>query len=96
MVEYRVRADEGFLAAMRTLGKQRLRDGAFQWELFRDPRVHERFVETFFVESWVDHLRQHERVTVADRELEDAVRAFLQPGGEPIVSHLIATRASAA
>jgi hypothetical protein len=96
MIEYRVRADgyDGFFTAMTTLGRQRLRDGAFQWELFRDPGVRERFVETFFVESWVDHVRQHDRVTVADREVESAARVFLQSGGEPIVTHLIATRAS--
>jgi hypothetical protein len=61
---------------MSTLGRQRLRDGAFHWELFRDPGAHQRFVETFFVESWVDHLRQHERVTVADRESRTRCELF--------------------
>jgi len=29
-----------------------------------------RFVEWFLVESWAEHLRQHERVTIDDREVE--------------------------
>ncbi len=39
---------------------------------------------------WVDHLRQHERVTVEDRAVLDAARAF-PVGDEPVrVSHLVA------
>ena len=33
-------------------------------------------VETFLVESWMEHLRQHERVTEADRVLQNAVHRF--------------------
>jgi hypothetical protein len=56
-VEYRVPADRvaDFRAA-------RLRDGAIRWDLFQDVEDAERLVEVFLVESWVDHLRQHERV----------------------------------
>ena len=38
------------------------------WELFTDTEDPEHIVECFMVESWLEHLRQHERVTVADRE----------------------------
>ena len=37
-------------------------------------------VETFLVESWLEHLRQHERVTNADRVLQDAVHRFHTEG----------------
>jgi hypothetical protein len=47
-------------------------------------------VETFLVDSWLEHLRQHERVTNADRALQDIVRRF-QTVGEPRVTHLIAS-----
>ena len=40
-----------------------MRDGAIHWDLFQDVGDRERLVEVFLVESWVDHLRQHERVT---------------------------------
>jgi Transmembrane secretion effector len=41
------------------------------------------------VESWLEHLRQHERVTNRDRVLQDAVRRF-RLDGMPKVTHLIA------
>ena len=44
-------------------------------------------VETFLVESWLEHLRQHERVTQADRQLEEQLQAMLR--SEPEVTHLI-------
>ena len=45
------------------------------------------FVETFLVESWLEHLRQHERVTQADRRLQEQVQRFAL--GTPKVTHLI-------
>jgi Transmembrane secretion effector len=49
-------------------------------------------VETFFVESWIEHLRQHERVTNADRLIEEKVHHF-HIHGMPKVTHLIAADA---
>jgi hypothetical protein len=48
-------------------------------------------VETFLAESWLEHLRQHERVTHADRALQEAVRRF-DLDGSPKVTHLIAAQ----
>ena len=44
-------------------------------------------------ESWLDHLRQHERVTNSDRELQRRIESF--HGGEsgPRATHLIAAKA---
>jgi len=47
-------------------------------------------METFLVESWLEHLRQHERVTNADRVLQNAVHRF-HTEGAPKVEHLIAS-----
>jgi hypothetical protein len=69
----------------------RLRDGATGWGLFRDAADPERFLETFVVASWAEHLRQHARITVADRDVEARALALLQPGTLPVVSHFIAT-----
>jgi hypothetical protein len=41
------------------------------------------------VESWLEHLRQHERVTNADRVMQAEVQHF-NVDGEPKVTHLIA------
>ena len=47
--------------------------------------------EVFMVESWLEHLLQHERVTNADRVLEEHVQRF-QTQGAPKVTHLIAPK----
>jgi len=40
------------------------------------------------LESWLEHVRQHERVTNADRVLQE--RAHRLPDGAPAITHLIA------
>jgi hypothetical protein len=70
----------------------RRRDGATRWELFCDAADPERVLETFEVASWIEHLRQHERVTVADRTIEEQALALRIPGSTPVVSHFIALR----
>lgn len=93
-VEYRVAAPQqaAFCQAMRELEINRRRDGATRWGLFQDAAEPERFLETFLVASWAEHLRQHERVTVADRAVEERALALQQPGVAPIISHFIARR----
>src|SRR5260370_6311611 len=90
-VEYRI--DPGnrqpFLGALEKLGQERRRDGAFAWDVFEDAAQPGRFVETFKLESWIEHLRQHGRVTGADRAAQEAVNRF-QLDRAPQVSHLIA------
>jgi MFS family permease len=90
-VEYRIRPiDRGpFLAALQRLAGERRRDGAFEWEVFEDVSQEGWFLETFKLDSWVEHLRQHERVTHADREQQELVHRF-QSAGEPNVTHFIA------
>jgi MFS family permease len=93
-VEYWIppeRAPE-FVRAMRAVGRLRRRDGAMRWGLFYDVAQPRRFVETFLVESWAEHLRQHERVTAADQAVEERARAFHNGDAPPIVSHLVSAR----
>ncbi len=63
-VEYRIDPASGseFARAMRGMRRIRLRDGAIEWGLFHDTIDLTRYVEFFIVESWLDHLRQHERL----------------------------------
>lgn len=76
LVEYRVPTANvsGFLPAVHKLERIRRRDGAFEWGVFRDEGDARLFVEQFVVDSWEEHVRQHERVTVTDRATEDEVR----------------------
>ncbi len=90
-VEYRV--DSGhtreFLDAMRELGRLRRRDGAIDWELYRDLADPGSFLEVFTAESWVDHLRQHTRITVADMGIQQKTRIYHTGEGPPVVRHYI-------
>jgi MFS family permease len=90
-VDYRIKPHDrdAFLAALSELGRERRRDGAYAWGIFEDVAEPGFFRETFFVESWLEHLRQHQRVTKADRLVQDAI-ARLQISGAPKVSHFIA------
>ena len=94
-VEYRVdpaHAEE-FVDAIRRLARIRRRDGAELWGVFRDAVDPTRYVETFTVGSWAEHLRQHERMTVADRALQGEARAFHVGDAPPLVTHYIAAPA---
>ena len=51
--------------AMQDLSTIIKRDGAFYWGLFRHDKKENVYIESFLVDSWVEHLRQHERMTVA-------------------------------
>ena len=90
-VEYRIEPGnrEAFLTALEKLAHERRRDGAYAWGVFEDAAEEGRFLETFLVESWLEHLRQHQRVTNADRILQNAVHQF-QVEGAPKVTHFIA------
>jgi MFS family permease len=91
-IEYRVdpgKADE-FAQAMQELGRVRRRDGAAFWGLYRDLSDPRRHVETFIVESWAEHVRQHGRATVEDRRVQERILAFHSGDGPPAVSHCIA------
>lgn len=88
-VEYRIdpKDRDAFLAALTRLARVRRRDGAYTWGVFEDTAHAGRMLETFLVDSWLDHMRQHQRVTHADRSLEDQLRGFTREA--PRVTHYI-------
>jgi MFS family permease len=89
-VEYRVPVErqEAFLAALRRLSVVRRRDGAVRWGAYADVEEPEWITEWFETPTWEEHLRQHQRSTVADARLEAEVRAF-HVGRRPVVSHYV-------
>ncbi|HEX9340633.1 MAG TPA: MFS transporter [Thermoplasmata archaeon] len=90
-VEYRIdpsRTAE-FLEAIRDQRRMRLRDGALRWDLAADAAEPGRFVESYDIESWTEHLRQHERVTVSDRQVEARVQRFHVGPEAPTVRHFL-------
>ncbi len=91
-VEYRIDPARwsDFARAMRRVRRIRRRDGAIRWELMRDVSDPARYTESFVVESWVEHMRQHERVTVADLAVLDKAKSFHVGAAPPRVTHYIA------
>ena len=88
-VEYRVdpQKSRDFLAALDRLEGIRRREGAIDWGLFHDPAAPARYLETFMVDSWAEHVGQQELRTPADREIEQQVRSAAE--GEPTVSQFV-------
>ncbi len=90
-IEYRIdprQADE-FREAAEEMGAIRRRDGAYAWGLFGDVADPARQMEAFVVESWIEHVRQHDRMTFADREVQAKLRAFHVASEPPVVHHLV-------
>jgi predicted MFS family arabinose efflux permease len=81
-----------FVAAMQPLGEVRRRNGAYFWQLFHDTANPARYFECFMDESWLEHLRQHERVSAADRAIQNHAKSFLMPGTTTHSSHWLADR----
>jgi quinol monooxygenase YgiN len=93
-IEYRIDPARGaaFAEVLERMSHVRRRDGALFWEHFADTADPSRHMEAFISESWLEHLRQHERVTHADRALEDELRTYQVGDKAPVVTHLISTR----
>jgi hypothetical protein len=79
--------EQRFFEAMRAVRLSRLRTGAIWWGLYRDGETANRFVETYTVLSWDEHLRQHhDRLTGTDLAIEREARALADSSVD--VSHL--------
>jgi hypothetical protein len=90
-IEYRIDdADRAaFQAQMRALGTIRRRDGAVVWGVVEDvatPGIH---LEYFVTPSWLEHLRQHERITADDRAIQEVLRALHRGERAPVVRHFV-------
>ena len=81
-----------FVAAMRDVREMRRRNGAFFWALFHDAAEPTRYLESFMDESWTEHLRQHERASVVDREVQRRANRFLAAGQSTKSTHWLADR----
>lgn len=93
-IEYHIRAQDyaEFTHAIHQFRTVRMRDGAIRWGVFRDTADPERIVETFVVESWLEFLRERERMTTSDRAIRDRVRGYHQGAVPPTASFMIYAR----
>jgi MFS family permease len=88
-VEYHVNPEQvtEFIETIRQYGRIRRRDGASRWGICQDLETSNRYLETFVVSSWAEHVRQHDRLTRADSQLEQRLLSCIV--GEPDVHHLL-------
>jgi MFS family permease len=91
-VEYHIDREHtpDFLAALNGFAQERLRDGAYHWGVYEDVAESGRFIESFLVPSWLEHERQHHRVSRNDATLQGRVREFHLGPEPPRVQHFIA------
>ena len=81
---------EAFQQAARELEAMRKRNGALSWGLMRDSADPALWLEFFFEESWLEHLRHHHRVTRGELKIEARVRMLQTEGVEVRIRHLLA------
>lgn len=91
-IEYEInpRDEAPFLSAIHKHSGERYRDGAFQWGVYQDAEKQELWFEWFLVPSWTEHLRQHERTTVHDKDIQEGLTAFHTGSESPRVRHWLA------
>lgn len=91
LIHYQV--EEGnereFLDIMNQLGRIRRRDGAYAWDVLEDAAKAGQYIEYYLVESWLEHLRQHERISNTDRRIQDRIRKLLVKDTTPRVTHYV-------
>ncbi len=78
-----------FLSEIQLLGAARRRDGATFWQIFEDAGAPGVFVESYVVNTWLDHLRQHERITKHDALIQSRIRSLLKADTTPVVNHYV-------
>ena len=95
-IEYEIdpREEAPFLTAIHEMSGERYRDGAYQWGVYQDAENPARWTEWFLISSWAEHLRQHERTTVHDKDIQEALKAFHIGPESPRVRHLLAPSGS--
>jgi hypothetical protein len=90
-IEFLVREEDvvAFLSVMAERRRIRRRDGARHWTLLRDLTNSELWIERYDTPTWVEYVRQNQRVTQADAEIGDRVRALHKGPNPPVVHRMI-------
>ena len=84
-IDYQVSAEDYdcFVHSLYELKEVRLRNGAIRWGIFQDVYDSTRLSETFIMESWVEYLRQQERLTASDTTLMLEIAALHRGSAPP-------------
>jgi MFS family permease len=84
-VEYKITAEDrdAFMIGMREMRRIRKRNGAQRWTLLQDIDDLSRWTEHFVCPTWLEYLRQRQRLTLSDSEVALRVQGFHR-GDNPI------------
>ncbi|MGY3573101.1 MFS family permease [Bradyrhizobium sp. USDA 4504] len=84
-IEYRVAAGNAraFRDLMRDIQLSRQRNGAYGWSIARDIADPELWTERYHCPTWLDYLRQRNRWTTSERDLDKQAEAF-HIGPDPV------------
>ena len=95
-VEYRI--DESdvleFLTAMSDRKRIRRRDGARHWSLLRDLSEPDLWIERYDSPTWLDYVRQNQRMTEDDAAVWDRIRSLHRGPDKPRVRRMIERQTS--
>lgn len=80
---------DAFQQAMKDVRGMRRRNGAISWELVQDSENPRHWLEFFIDESWLEHLRHHQRVTRGELKIEAAARQFQTQGVDIRIRHYL-------
>jgi len=85
-IDYRVALQDArpFYQLMQQVQLIRQRNGAHDWSIARDIASPELWTERYSCSTWLDYLRQRDRATEAERQVEREAHAF-QSGDTPLV-----------
>jgi MFS family permease len=78
-----------FMRVMTERRRIRRRDGARRWRLFRDLSDPQMWVETYEAPPWTEYVRHNMRLTKADANVSEQLRALHEGDGPPAVRRLI-------
>jgi MFS family permease len=79
VLDYSIDPKDGpeFLALLQEIGQERMRDGAYAWNVYHDPDAPGRFVETYHVHSLLELKYRAARETKADALIEEHMTRYL-------------------
>lgn len=90
-IEYIIKPEDvvAFLTVIAERRRIRRRDGARHWTLLRDLTDPTLWIERYDSPTWVEYVRQNQRVTQADAEIGEQVRALHSGPNPPVVHRMI-------
>lgn len=93
-IEYDIAPDKAakFQRCMRKMERERRRNGALSWVLVQDSSNPRHWLEIFMDESWLEHLRHHQRITHGEQRIEATARGYQTEGVEIRIHHYLGDR----